>query len=55
LARDTRPIALPDGFGPIVGIYPLASAYQTAAVEALELAVVGDARENEALFVEIRP
>ena len=46
-------VALPEGFGSAVGIYPVSDVYQTAEVTGLELVVVGQRRQNEALFVEV--
>ena len=46
-------IVLPDGFGRVIAIYPLAATYQSVEVTSVELVVVGETRQNEALFVEV--
>lgn len=48
-------VPLPESFGVVQGIYPTSKVYQTAPVQDLELAVVGSARENEAVFVGSSP
>lgn len=56
LGLDAAPVydvALPDGFGQVIAIYPLAATYQTVEVTSIEMVVVGEARQNEALFVEV--
>ena len=48
-------IALPAGYESIDAIYPQATIYQTAPVVGIRVAVVGETRQNEALFVAIDP
>jgi hypothetical protein len=48
-------VTLPQGYASIDGIYPVSSVYQSASVEALRLMIVGDVRQNEALYVAIDP
>jgi len=53
-ARVER-VPLPSEFGAVLAIYPEADVYQDDDVVALDLAVVGAARENEALYLRIEP
>lgn len=46
-----RPLPLPSGFGRVLGIYPVSTVYQSVPTPALELAVVGSARQNEVVFI----
>jgi hypothetical protein len=50
-----RDLPLPAGFGAVIAIYPVSAVYQSTPVSALELVVVGSARENEAVFVGRSP
>jgi hypothetical protein len=47
--------ALPAGYEDLLAIYSQSSVYQTAPVAAVELALVGSARENEVAYVRIDP
>lgn len=47
-------IPVPDDLGPVVGIYPEASVYQSVEVPEIAFVVVGNTRQNEALFFEVR-
>lgn len=48
-------VPLPDGYQTIYAIYPESSVYQSVPVEGMNVVVVGDARQNEALYVGIHP
>ncbi|MFN0253750.1 MAG: hypothetical protein ACKV2T_43175 [Kofleriaceae bacterium] len=50
---ETVVVDLPEGFGDILAIYPLAPAYQRSPVTALQLVVVGSTDEQLALHVAI--
>jgi hypothetical protein len=46
---------LPTGYASIVAIYPESRVYQSAPITGLRVALVGETRQNEALFVSIDP
>lgn len=54
-SHEEQAVPLPDGYQSIDAIYPESTVYQTAPVEGMNVAVVGDARQYEALFVAIHP
>ena len=48
-------VPLPDGYTAIDAIYPESSVYQSVPAPGMNVVVVGDARQNEALYVGIHP
>jgi hypothetical protein len=48
-------VALPEGYEKIVAIYPESSIYQTRKVEEVNVAVVGETRQNEVAHVRLWP
>ncbi|MBK8254317.1 MAG: hypothetical protein IPK82_16820 [Polyangiaceae bacterium] len=48
-------VPLPPGYENVVAIYPESSVYQSAPVGGFHLAVVGETKQNEVLFVAIQP
>jgi hypothetical protein len=52
-AASAVDVELPVDFGQVYAIYPVAGTYQTEPVTAIELVVVGETNQNQALFVGI--